>query len=134
MNKELRLEMIDEDIASAVCNSRQHCAIAQTIYRQLHQPIGRVRVMEHVVSIAGPDGFRYHYRIPSQAAQLVRGFDNRKPVKPIVFVLRYSDRRRIQAVDEVTKHRVNEARRIRTAALAAVGEKPKTYERGRYGI
>lgn len=134
MHRKIRLEMLDEDLASAVCNSRRHCAIAQTIYRVMQQPIGRVRVMENGVSIAGPDGFRYHYSIPTEAAKLVRDFDNHKEVKPIVFTIHYSHRHRIRPVDDVTKHRVNEARRTRTAALAAAGGKPKAYERGRYGI
>lgn len=134
MNRELRLEMIEQDIASAVCNSRQHCAIAQTIYRVLQQPIGRVRVTENLVSIAGPDGFRYHYRVPMHAAQLVRDFDKGQSVKPITFVLHYSDRRKIAPLDPAKKQYVNEWKRAQAVALAAAGEKRKAYVRGRFGI
>lgn len=134
MPKNLRLVMIEDDIATAVCNSRRHCAIAQTIYRQLKHPIGRVRVMQSGVSIDGTDEYRYHYRTPQPAARLVRDFDDHKPVKPITFVLQYTNRRKIQPVDPERKRQVNEARRARVAALAAAGEKPKTYARGRYGI
>lgn len=128
----LRMEMID--ITSAVCNSRQHCAIAQTIYRQLRQPIGRVRVTNAGVSMAAPDDYRYQYKVPHKACRLVCDFDAGKSVQPITFTLHYSHRNKITPVDSERKNQINKARRENTAMLAALGQKPKTYPRGRYGI
>ena len=132
--RKITLRMERADIASAVCNSRQHCAIAQTIYRQLHQPIGRVRVATDGVSIAAPDNFRYLYKVPRNACVLVSKFDAGLPVEPITFTLHYSHRNKITPMPPEIKSRVNKARRDHTAALAAIGQKPKTYTRGRYGI
>lgn len=131
--KKLVLHMEQNDIESAVCNSRQHCAIAQTIYRELKEPVGRVRVSVSGVSIAKQD-YRYYYRVPHQACRLVFDFDAGKEVRPITFTLRFTERRKIQRVPDERKRQVNEARRKRTAALAEMGQRPKTYPKGRYGI
>jgi hypothetical protein len=125
--------MRDEDIEGAICRSRQQCAIARTIYRQLDEPVGRVHVMTSGVSVAKGE-YRYYYRVPRIACLLVRNFDDGKEVKPINFALYFTDRRKISPVDDETKNRVNKARREAIAALAAVGKKPKKYLRGRYGI
>jgi hypothetical protein len=130
----IRMQMTPDDIASAVCNSRRHCALAQTIYRQLEQPIGRVRVMTSGISIAADDGYRYYYRVPVKACRLVRDFDAGKPVEPITFILLRTNREKITPVPEARKQQVNKARREREAALAELGVKPKTYTHGRYGI
>lgn len=124
--------MIPDDINGAVCNSREDCAIARTINRQIPD-IGRVRVSAAGVSIA-KGGYRHYYKVPHPAARLVRDFDAGRPVKPISFNLLIADRRKIQPIDDARKKQVNEARRTATATLAALGEKPKRYPKGRYGI
>lgn len=125
--------MIDNDIATAVCNSKQHCAIAQTIYRVLKIPVGRVRVTTAYVSIA-KDEYRHYYMVPHKACRLVSDFDAGMVVQPIIFNLTLAKRRKIEPVDPVKKARTNLLRRDRAAALAAQGLKPKTYPKGRYGI
>ena len=129
----IRLQMMQEDIASAICNSRQHCAIAQTLYRELKLPVGRVRVTQSGVSIA-KGRYRHYYRPSHRACRLVRDFDDGKEVHPIVFCLHFSGRSKISPVDEERKMQVNIRRRAATAALLAQGLKPKAYPRGRYGI
>ena len=131
--KKITLHMSMADIETAICRSRQHCAIAQTIYRQLREPIGRVRVTAAGVTIAKLD-HRYYYKSPESAVRLVRDFDEGKPVQPIVFSLHLAHVRPITPVDEEHKNQVNKARRERTAALAALGQKPKTYTKGRYAV
>lgn len=132
MPREITLRMQQIDLDVSVCNSRQYCPIAQTLYRQLNLPIGRVRVTGAGVTIA-KDDYRYYYKVPEAAYRLVRDTDQGKPVKPIVFTLHFSHRNKICPVDPVRKHQINKNRRERTAMLAALGQKPKTYG-GRYGI
>jgi len=127
------LHMIDNDIAGAICNSRSQCAIALNIYREVDVPVGRVRVATSGVSIA-KDGYRYYYKVPNRACRLVCDFDAGKPVKPIIFALRYTHRTKIRPVPEDRKEQVNVARRLRVQALAELGQKPKGYPKGRYGI
>lgn len=131
--KTILLQMEIEDIEGAICRSRKHCAIAQTIYRQLEIPVGRVRVMTSGVSIVKED-YRYYYKVPTKACRLVRDFDDEKPVDPIKFRLRFTNRSKIQPVDDARKAAVNKARREASAAAIALGEKPKRYSTGRYGI
>ena len=123
--------MISDDIATAVCNSPKYCAIAQTVYRQLDLPIGRVRVTTAGVSIRKGE-YRYYYRVPHRACVLVHDFDEGRSVKPIAFTLTLSDRRKIQSVPDDRRQQVNKARRAREQAMRAVGGKPKVYKR--YGI
>jgi hypothetical protein len=131
--KTIRLRMEQCDIDTAICNSRQHCAIAQTIYRQLNIPIGRVRVTAAGVSIA-QGNHRHHYQHPESAARVVRDMDAHKPVKPIPFSLHRSHIRPITPVDDARKNQINKARREKIASLTALGLKPKTYSKGRYAL
>ena len=133
MPYKMTLHMQQDDIDSAIICSRQHCAIAQTIYRELKVSIGRVRVTAAGVSIA-KDDHRYLYKQPESAARLVRDFDDHKPVKPIIFSLHLALVRPITPVDPEQKSRINKNRRERDAALAALGQKPKKYARGRYAV
>lgn len=130
--KVISLHMIEDDIASAVCKSRRFCAIACTIYRELKTPIGRVRVSGAGASIA-VDEYRHYYKVPHQAARLVRDFDLGKPVSPIPFQLRFAYRRKITPVDPARRAQINKNRREAAAVRAVLGEKAKTYTRGRYG-
>jgi hypothetical protein len=131
--KQIKLKMQPVDLESAVCNSRSHCAIAQTLYRELALNVGRVRVRTSGVSIA-KDGYRYHYRVPTRACRLIVNFDKGEPVQPIAFTLQYSNRSKIAPVPEDRKAQVNAARQARIEALAELGQKAKTYPKGRYGI
>ena len=131
--KEIKLHMAPIDVISAVCNSRSHCAIAQTIYRELGLEVGRVRVMTSGVSIA-KDGYRHYYRVPRKACRLVVDFDAHKDVEPINFSLRFTNRTKIALVPADRREQINAARAARTETLAKLGQKPKVYPKGRYGI
>ena len=132
MPRKITLRMQQIDIDTSICNSRQYCAIAQTIYRQLQLPIGRVRVTGAGVTMA-KDEHRYYYKCPEVAYRLVRKIDQGEKVEPIIFNLRFTHRNKICPIDPARKHQVNQKRRERTAILAAQGLKPKVYA-GRYGI
>lgn len=130
----IRMAMQPADIKEAVCNSRSQCAIALNIYRELDLEVGRVRVSTAGVSIA-KDGYRYYYRVPKRACRLVVDFDAGRDVEPIIYKLRRTNRVKIgERVNPARAAQVNEARKLRTAALAAVGQKPRSYPKGRYGI
>lgn len=131
--KTIRLEMTQDDIDTAECNSRQNCVIARNLYRQLQLPVGRVRVSTAGVSIA-KNGYRYYYRVPKRACRVVEAFDSGQSVKPIVYQIKFSNRNKIQSVNTTRKAQVNAARQARTATAKAAGIQPKTYPKGRYGI
>lgn len=132
--KNITLHMTADDIDGAICNSRSHCAIARNIYRELRVEIDRCRVSTAGVSIA-KEGYRYYYRVPKKACALVMHFDKGEKVTPIdSYRLRFTNRTKIQPVNPERKAQVNRARQERVAALHAMGQRPKSYPRGRYGI
>jgi hypothetical protein len=131
--KKIELHMKPIDINAAICNSRTQCAIARNIYRELEIEVGRVRVSTAGVSIA-KEGYRYYYRVPKRACRLVADFDAHKHVEPIHFALRFTNRTKIAPVPLERKQQINDARTARTATLLELGQRPKQYPKGRYGI
>lgn len=134
--KIIRASMTQEDIDESICNSRTKCAIVRTIYRTLKEQAKAVRVSTAGASIDGGDGYRYHYRVPKPACLVVQGVDTGKKetVKPVIFVLRFTNRVRVQKLSKARKEQLSTARALRENTVAAViGNKPNR-RHGRYGL